>query len=126
MIKKIGAGIGSLSIIGASYHLYKQKNTDNKYTSLEVKQHNNMKDGIWVTYKNNVYDITNFISSHPGGVDKILLSAGGALEPYWNIYRQHLNSEYINEEILKPRLIGTLIDKYEYKGEIDPYLSYKF
>jgi sulfite oxidase len=46
--------------------------------------------GIWVTFRGGVYDITEFIQNHPGGVDKIKSAAGGSLEPYWSLYRQHL------------------------------------
>ena len=59
-----------------------------------------MKKSIWVTYKDNVYDITNFIESHPGGKDKILLSAGKALDPYWKTYKQHTNNPDIIKNIL--------------------------
>ena len=38
--------------------------------------------------------MTNFINSHPGGKDKILLAAGKGVEPYWIVYRQHLNPYY--------------------------------
>jgi sulfite oxidase len=42
-----------------------------------------------VTYGEGVYDITEFVESHPGGPDKIVLAAGGPLEPYWAMYAQH-------------------------------------
>ena len=42
-------------------------------------------------------DITNFLENHPGGIDKIMLAAGGAVEPYWNIYRQHLNNKNVDD-----------------------------
>jgi hypothetical protein len=35
-----------------------------------------------------VYDITDFIPKHPGA-DKIMMAAGGAVEPFWNIYAVH-------------------------------------
>jgi cytochrome b involved in lipid metabolism len=31
-----------------------------------------------------VYDVTDFVANHPGGQEKILLAAGGAIEPYWH------------------------------------------
>jgi sulfite oxidase len=34
-----------------------------------------MENRIWVSYKNGVYDITDFIPLHPGA-DKILMAAG--------------------------------------------------
>lgn len=58
---------------------------------------------IWVTYQNGVYDITDFVEVHPGG-DKILMAAGGALEPFWSLYAVHNSSEI--QEILEDMRIG--------------------
>ena len=99
--KLVGGSFVGISC-GISYLYSKYGNKDKYYTYQEVKKHNNLNDGIWVTYKDNVYDITNFIENHPGGKDKILLSAGKSLEPYWNVYKQHTNNPYIINEILKP------------------------
>jgi cytochrome b involved in lipid metabolism len=48
---------------------------------------------IWMAYGGTVYDVTDFIPSHPGGSKKIMLGAGQSIEPYWNLYRQHFNSD---------------------------------
>ena len=45
-----------------------------------------------VTYKNGVYNITDFVESHPGG-DKILLAAGSSLEPYFELFGIHKTKE---------------------------------
>ena len=37
------------------------------YTSDDVAKHNSKDSGIWVSYKDGVYDITRFVDSHPGG-----------------------------------------------------------
>ena len=47
----------------------------NVYTRKEVSKHTNNKTGIWVIYKNKVYDITNFVTVHPGG--RIIMQAAG-------------------------------------------------
>jgi sulfite oxidase len=39
-----------------------------------------------------VYDISSFLSSHPGGKDKISLACGKNVENFWNLYRQHYDS----------------------------------
>lgn len=65
------------------------------YSQAEVTSHRTLKDGVWVTYKGGVYDITEFVAMHPGG-DKILLAAGGPLEPFWALYAVH-NSEHVLE-----------------------------
>ena len=35
-----------------------------------------------------MYDVTTFVANHPGG-DRILLAAGGPLEPFWALYAAH-------------------------------------
>lgn len=55
-----------------------------------------------------MYDITDFIKNHPGG-DKILLAAGGAVDPYWNIYQQHKTPEVL--ELLEEMRIGNLDER---------------
>uniref|UniRef100_A0A914LN29 sulfite oxidase n=1 Tax=Meloidogyne incognita TaxID=6306 RepID=A0A914LN29_MELIC len=81
------------------------------FTFDEVKQHGKDANRIWVTYKQGVYDITDFIQSHPGG-DKILLAAGNSIEPYWLIYAQHRTDEVL--ELLEELRIGSL-SKDEFK-----------
>ena len=49
-------------------------------------------DYFQVTYKNGVYNITDFVESHPGG-DKILLAAGSSLEPYFELFGIHKTKE---------------------------------
>ena len=33
----------------------------------------------------------NLRINHPGGMEKIMTAAGGEVEPYWSLYRQHLH-----------------------------------
>ncbi len=56
-----------------------------------MSKHNTPGTRIWVTYKNGVYDITDFVDKHPGQ-EKILLASGAALEPFWAMYSQHYTS----------------------------------
>lgn len=60
-----------------------------EYTLDEVADHASKEDGIWVTYQRGVYDITKFVEEHPGGSEKILMAAGGSLEPFWSMYSVH-------------------------------------
>lgn len=71
----------------------------------EVTKHRTLEDGVWVTYRGGVYDITEFVAMHPGGT-KILLAAGGALEPFWALYAVH-NQEHVLE-ILSQYKVGLL------------------
>ena len=46
----------------------------NTYSLSEVSQHNT-KDDCWLVVADSVYDVTNFITDHPGG-DEILKGCG--------------------------------------------------
>jgi sulfite oxidase len=98
---------------------------DKKYKYSDIEKHNNEKSGIWVTYKNEVYDITEFVTNHPGGKDKIMLAAGKAIDPYWNKYKQHTNDTNIVKTILSPMKIGILTDYDEekYTNFVNPYID---
>jgi len=76
------------------------------YKRDEVSTHTTKETGIWVTYKDGVYDITNFIINHPGG-DKIMLAAGKAIDPFWRVYQQHENRGNASK-LLEDMLIGKL------------------
>lgn len=75
------------------------------YTRAQVSQHKTAESGYWVTYGHGVYDITEFAKQHPGG-DKILLAAGGPVEPFWHVYTIHASPAVKN--ILEQYRIGTL------------------
>ena len=60
------------------------------YSKAEVAKHRTAESGIWVVFGGDVYDITSFVQNHPGGMEKIMTAAGGEVEPYWSLYRQHL------------------------------------
>jgi hypothetical protein len=85
------------------------------YSKAEVAKHTTPESGIWVVFQGDVYDITTFVQNHPGGIEKIMTAAGGEVEPYWSLYRQHLQASPAGQEpkpkahvgeILAPLLIG--------------------
>lgn len=78
------------------------------FRRVDIAKHNSIGDA-WVTFQGNVYDITSFIRNHPGGHEKILLAAGGDIESYWHLYRQHYNSP-TPMEVLTRLQIGVLHD----------------
>ncbi|KAJ8920501.1 hypothetical protein NQ315_005370 [Exocentrus adspersus] len=71
----------------------------------EVGHHNSKDSNIWVTYKEGVYDITDFVDKHPGG-DQILIAAGSSVEPFWLLYGVHENKHVY--KILETYRIGNL------------------
>eukprot|EP00088_Acartia_fossae_P005735 TRINITY_DN1258_c0_g1_i2.p1 TRINITY_DN1258_c0_g1~~TRINITY_DN1258_c0_g1_i2.p1 ORF type:complete len:571 (-),score=127.97 TRINITY_DN1258_c0_g1_i2:865-2577(-) len=77
-----------------------------EFSMEEVNKHDSPEKRVWVTYKNGVYDITDFIPLHPGA-DKLLMAAGGSVEPFWAMYAVHLNNPVIYGMLEKYR-IGNL------------------
>jgi len=73
----------------------------------EIAKHTTPETGIWVTYKDGVYNITDFVNDHPGGRDKIMLGAGKSIDPFWRIYQQHTNRGNA-VKLLEALRIGTL------------------
>lgn len=60
-----------------------------EYDRAEVAAHRTRASRVWVTYRDGVYDVTDWADKHPGGAARLLLAAGGALDPYWAMYAQH-------------------------------------
>uniref|UniRef100_A0A8C6V922 sulfite oxidase n=1 Tax=Naja naja TaxID=35670 RepID=A0A8C6V922_NAJNA len=77
-----------------------------RFTREEVARHQNEANRVWVTYGSEVFDVTDFLELHPGGKSKILLAAGGALEPFWALYAMH-EQDHV-QEILREYKIGEL------------------
>lgn len=73
------------------------------YTLEEVSKHCSKEDRVWVTFKDRVYDITDFVDDHPGG-DIIMMAAGNALDPFWITYGFHKQPEVL--ELLESYRIG--------------------
>lgn len=61
---------------------------------------------MWVTFRSGVYDITDFVSEHPGGPARILMAKGSSVEPFWAMYRQHFTPAV--QETLATLRIGSL------------------
>ncbi|KAK5872270.1 hypothetical protein PBY51_012986 [Eleginops maclovinus] len=127
------AGSGAVLAYGLHHHKAEQQDSITVQTiektsafpiisQEEVTTHRSLEDGVWVTYKGGVYDITEFVAMHPGG-DKILLAAGGALEPFWALYAVH-NQEHVLE-MLSEYKVGELsaedVKKQKAIKTSDPY-----
>ena len=90
-----------------------------EYSMAEVNKHDNEKTRVWITYKNGVYDITDFIPKHPGAKN-IEMAAGGSVEPFWELYAVHKNNKQVYR-MLEEYRIGNLSesDVKENKANID-------
>lgn len=76
------------------------------YSLEEVSKHVTQESGIWVTYKDGIYDITEFASHHPGGDEKILLAKGKAIDPFWEAFPVHASEETF--DILETMRVGNV------------------
>ncbi|MFT5318939.1 MAG: cytochrome b involved in lipid metabolism [Chlamydiales bacterium] len=69
----------ALAVAGfATYKLLEEKS----YTKEEVAKHRSKEKGIWVMYQKGVYNVTPFISKHPGG-DVFAKVAGKSIDDDW-------------------------------------------
>jgi sulfite oxidase len=92
------------------------------YTISEVSKHDNNQDGIWVAYKEGVYNITDFVNKHPGGQNMIMMAAGSYIDPFWKIFANHNSKETL--KLLESMRIGNLNSTDVYKkteDTNDPY-----
>ena len=88
------------------------------YSIEEVKKHTT-KDSLWTYYKGEVYDVTEFIGSHPGG--SLILNAGGKdLEQVWQDlgYSWHMENPYVMKTLKKYK-IGKLKEGFQSKTVYD-------
>ena len=74
----------------------------------ELPQHGRDADTKWVVCETSVYDITDFIESHPGG-EVILRACGGTIDPYWKLFTIHQKPEV--RDILNEMYIGDVDDR---------------
>ncbi|XP_036148221.1 sulfite oxidase, mitochondrial isoform X2 [Monomorium pharaonis] len=92
------------------------------YTLEEVGQHDSKKNRIWVTYGQGVYDITEFIDKHPGGPSKIMMGAGGSIEPFWTVFANHNTPEI--HSLLESMRIGNISEEDAESNKSDLYDPY--
>lgn len=69
---------------------------------------------LWVTYRDGVYDVTDYVREHPGG-HFLMQAVGGPIDGFWRHWAQHQMSKQAAEALEKLR-IGRLRD---YKPEAD-------
>lgn len=71
----------------------------------EVRQHSTRKS-CWVIINNTVYDITEFVDSHPGGSGILLKYAGrDATEAFEPLHRADTLEKYLTSECVQVLMI---------------------
>lgn len=111
----VAAGIASLALllsigVASADSKAPKKDATKKWDVIsrrEVEFHNSFERDIWVTYKNSVYDITDFIHNHPGGKEHLLGAAGQDIGDAWNLFQNHKQSS-LALKLLESMKIGEL------------------
>lgn len=80
------------------------QNVSNEYTLDEIAKHNSG-DSCWTTINDNVYDVTSFVSKHPGGSMNILKICG---KDGTSAFEQKHSDQKRPNETLDGFKIGTL------------------
>lgn len=89
-------------------------NTDG-VTVAEVQSHNSVEKGVWVVINGIVYDLTEFISRHPGGAKIILKYAGkDALAIFNKFHAPNFVEKYLTPE----ECLGPLIGEMEIAADV--------
>ncbi|XP_071555237.1 sulfite oxidase isoform X1 [Temnothorax nylanderi] len=130
----------AVAVLGISYYTFKYKRnvyalsaTQNvqcgqlrkdmkTYTLEEVGKHGSKENRIWVTYGQGVYDITDFVDKHPGGPSKIMMAAGGTVDPFWTIFANHNTPEI--HSLLESMRIGNISEEDAKSNKSDSYDPY--
>ncbi|KAL8338211.1 hypothetical protein RB601_006521 [Gaeumannomyces tritici] len=65
------------------------------FTVTDVAKFNNEKDGMYIIIDDGVYDITNFLEEHPGGVKILKRMAGkNSTKQFWKYHGKHVLEKY--------------------------------
>ncbi|RLU15184.1 hypothetical protein DMN91_012178 [Ooceraea biroi] len=128
------------SVLGISYYTFKYKQNVyalnaaqsiqcgqlrkdlSTYTLEEIGKHDRKENRIWVTFRQGVYDITEFVDKHPGGPSKILMAAGGSIDPFWSIFANHNTPEIYS--LLESMRIGNISEEDARSNTSDSYDAY--
>lgn len=98
-------------------------------TKAEVESHNTVKS-CYVTIGTNVYDVTDFVESHPGGADLILDYAGKDVADILKDEDSHTHSESAYEILEESHVAFLVTEKLAPNGEVqkkiaDPQINEK-
>jgi sulfite oxidase len=74
----------------------------------ELPLHDRNAERKWVMRGTTIYDITDFIESHPGG-EVILRACGSCIDPYWKIFSIHQKQEVY--DVLNQYYLGDLDER---------------
>lgn len=74
------------------------------------------REAVWVSFDGGVYDVTEFLDSHPGGSGRIEMVKGHDLSGAWSVYELHLQRQHIRD-LLEVYRIGNLSEADRKRAE---------
>jgi cytochrome b involved in lipid metabolism len=97
---------GAGTVVGGGYG-----GKTGSFTLAEVAKHAS-RDDVWVVIKDKVYDLSDFIDEHPGGVESIMKRAGGdATEGFFGPQHPSRVHDMIDEYLIGDVVAETDKDK---------------
>ncbi len=82
-------------------------NPTSSITTLEIKKHNSATD-CWIVVKGNVYDVTSYLSIHPGGSEEVIKTCGTDASVAYDAIKEGRGHSKIADDDLFSLLIGTV------------------
>ena len=76
------------------------------YRKADVQRIAKDENKVLITYKEGVYDLTEFAKRHPGGAEKLMMAKGGPIDTWWEMYPFH--KEKAVYSLLEQYRVGTL------------------
>ncbi|GMH76648.1 hypothetical protein TL16_g07155 [Triparma laevis f. inornata] len=88
-----------------------------QFTPCEIRRHNSAASA-WIVVKQSVYDITEFISTHPGGIKSLLRYSGGVKDCSDDMAFHSASAQKLMQSYKIGRLVGCggTGDREEVKG----------
>lgn len=130
--KPVSAGFGKLLEVQGEVETAPaeapKKIAGKKFTLEEIEKHNTEED-VWIIVNDKVYDCTDYLELHPGGLDSIIINAGSdATEDFTAIHSakatKMLERYYIGDldkaSVKKDQVVEELVDEQGRKLALNP------
>jgi predicted heme/steroid binding protein len=96
---------------------------DKEYTYEEFEKHNTIEDG-WISIDKKIYNVTDWIHEHPGGVEFLSMSLGMECTNLFDSYHKTSTSNYLGTKVPQIGvLVNTKFPMYEKKTDFYPVLK---